>query len=55
MNGQPLTSVDYHKYLGVTCDYHLNFPQQTSEVALKANRVLGCTKRAFVDLNNDIF
>ena len=45
-----MTSVDYHKDLGVTFDCYLNFHQQTSEVALKANRVLACMKRAFVDL-----
>ena len=55
INGQPLTSVDYHKDLGVTFDCYLNFHQQTSEVALKANRVLACMKRAFVDLNCDVF
>ena len=48
MNGQPLTSVDYHKDLGITFDCYLNFHQQTSEVALKANCVLACVKRAFV-------
>ena len=55
INGQPLTSVDYHKDLGVTFDCYLNFHQQTSEIALKANRVLACMKRAFVDLNCDVF
>ena len=50
-----MTSVDYHKDLGVTFDCYLNFHQQTSEVALKANRVLACMKRAFVDLNFDVF
>ena len=50
-----MTSVDYHKDLGVTFDCYLNFHQQTSEVALKANRVLACMKRAFVDLNCDVF
>ena len=48
MDGQPL---DYHKDLGVTFDFYLNFHQQTSEVALKANHILACVKRAFVDLN----
>ena len=55
INGQPLTSVDYRKDLGVTFDCNLNFHQQTSEVALKANRVLACMERAFVDLNCDVF
>ena len=55
INGQPLTSVDYHKDLGVTFNCYLNFHQQTSEVALKANRVLACMKRAFIDLNCDVF
>ena len=50
-----MTSVDYHKDLGATFDCYLNFHQQTSEVALKANRVLACMKRAFVDLNCDVF
>ena len=55
INGQPLTSVDYHKDLRVTFDCYLKFHQQTSEVALKANRGLACMKRAFVDLNCDVF
>ena len=50
-----MTSVDYHKDLGVTFDCYLNFHQQTSEVALTANRVLAHMKRAFVDLNCDVF
>ena len=49
-----MTSVDYHKDLGVTSDCYLNFHQQTSEVSLTANRVLACMKRAFVDLNCDV-
>ena len=49
------TSVDYHKDLGVTFDCYLNFHQQTPEVALKTNLVLACMKRAFVDLNCDVF
>ena len=55
MNGHPLTSIDYHKDLGVTFDCNLNFHQHTSEVALKANRVLAFIKRAFIDLNYDVF
>ena len=55
MNDHPLTSVDYHKDLRVTFDCKLSFHQHTSKVALKANRVLECMKRAFVDLNNDAF
>ena len=54
MNGQLLTSVDYHKDLGVSFDCNLNFHQQTSKIALKANCVLACVKRDFVDLNNDV-
>ena len=45
--GHPLTSLDYHKDLGVTFDCNLNFYQHISEVALKANHVLACIKRAF--------
>ena len=52
MNRHPLTSVDHHKDLGVTFDCYLNFQQHTSEVALKANHVLACMKRAFTDINN---
>ena len=55
INRQPLTSVDYHKDLGVTFDFYLNFHQQTSEAALKANCVLACMKRAFIDLNCYVF
>ena len=54
MNGHPLTSVDYHKDLGVTFDCNLNFHQHTSKAALKANRVLACIKRAFLDLNFEV-
>ena len=55
MNGHPLTSVDHHRDLGVMFDCYLNFHQHTSEVALKANRVLACMKRAFTDLKNNGF
>ena len=54
MNGHRLTSVDYHNNLGVTFDCNLNFHQHTSEVALKANHVLACIKRAFIDLNFEV-
>ena len=30
---------------------NLKFHQHTSEVAMKANRVLACMKRSFIDLN----
>ena len=30
---------------------NLEFPQHASEVAVKANRVLACMKRNFIDLN----
>ena len=39
MNRHSLPSVDYHKDLGVTFDFNLNFNQHASEVALKANHV----------------
>ena len=56
INGQFLTLVDYHKDLGViTLDCYLNFHRKTSEVALKVNLVLACVKRAFVDLNYDVY
>ena len=61
MNGYPLTSIDYQKRLEssyiyiITFNYNPNFHQHTSEVTLKANCVLACMKRAFVDLNNDVF
>ena len=49
-------ALDYHKQLGVTFDYNLNFYKHTSEVALKANYALdlACVKIAFVDLNYDV-
>ena len=54
MNEQPLTSVDYHKGIRGTFDCNVNFHQHPSEVALTANCVLVCVKRALVDLNNDV-
>ena len=44
MNGHPLTSIDYHKDLGVTFNCNLNFHQHTSEVAVKAKCILACIK-----------
>ena len=55
MYGHPLTLVHYHKDLAVIFDRTLNFQQHISEVALKANHVLAWIKRAFIDLNNDVF
>lgn len=55
MNRHPVISGYYHKYFGVTFDCNLNFYQHASEVAFKAYHVLACVKRAFVDLNNDVF
>ena len=50
MNGHPLTRVNYHKDFGVTFDCNLNFHQHTTDVALKANHILACIKKAFIDL-----
>ena len=36
-------------------DCNLNLHQYASEVALEANYVLACAKRAFIDLNNDVY
>ena len=51
LNGVSLDSVNCHKDLGIIFDANLKFHQHTSEVAMKANRVLACTKKSFIDLN----
>ena len=51
LNGASLDSVNCHKDLGIIFDANLKFHQHASEVAMKANRVLACMKRNFIDLN----
>ena len=48
LNGVSLHSVNCH---GIIFDANLKFHQHTSEVAMKANRVLACMKRSFINLN----
>jgi len=51
LNSVLLESVNFHKDFGIIFDANLKFHQHTSEVAMKANRVLACMKRSFIDLN----
>ena len=49
-NGVSLDSVNCHKDLSIIFDANFKFNQHASEVAMKANRVLFCMKRSFIDL-----
>ena len=49
LNGVSLDSVNCHKDLGIIFDANLKFHQHAYEVAMKANRVLACMKRSFID------
>ena len=49
LNGILLDSVDCYKDLGILFDTGLKFHQQASEVAMKANRVLACMRRGFLN------
>ena len=51
LNGVLLDSVDSYKDLGILFDTGLKFHQHTSETVMKANRVLACMRRGFLNLN----
>ena len=52
-NGVLLDSVDGYKDLGILFDTG-KFHQHTSETAMKANRVLACMRRGFINLNESV-
>ena len=54
LNGILLDSVDCYKDLGTLFDTGLKFHQHASEVAMKANRVLACMRREFINLNESV-
>ena len=54
LNGILLDSVDCYKDLGILFDTGLKFHQHASEVAMKANRVLACMRRGFINLNESV-
>ena len=49
-----LDSVDCYKDLGILFDTGLKFHQHSSEAAMKANRILTCMKRGFINLNESV-
>ena len=50
-----LDSVDCYKDLSILFDKGLKFLQHASEAAMKANRVLACIRRGFINLNEPIY
>ena len=54
LNGVLLDSVDSYKDLGILFDTSLKFHQHASEAAMKANRVLACMRRGFINLNESV-
>ena len=53
-NRDLLDSVDSYKDLGILFDTGSKFHQHTSETAMKANRVLACKRRGFINLNESV-
>ena len=49
-NGALLDSVDSYKDLGILFDTGLKFQQHASKTAMKANRVLACIRKGFINL-----
>ena len=54
LNEALLDSVDCYKDLGILFDTGLKFYQYASEAAMKANRVLACMRKGFIDLNESV-
>ena len=54
LNGVLLDLVDSYKDLGILFDRGLKFHQHTSETVMKANRVLACMRRGFINLNESV-
>ena len=49
-----LDSVDCYKDLDILFDTGLTFHQHSSKAAMKANRVLACMRRGFINLNEPV-
>ena len=47
LNGITIDIVESHKDLGIILDHQLKFHSHTTEVVLKANRLLGLIRRSF--------
>ena len=54
LNGILLDSVDCNKDLGILFNTGLKFHQHASEAAMKANRVLSCMRKGFINLNESV-
>ena len=54
LNGILLDSVDCYKDLSILFDTGLKFHQHASEAVMKANRILACMRRGFINLNESI-
>jgi hypothetical protein len=50
-----LENVDSEKDIGVTIDRHLNFEKHIQTQIIKANQIVGLTRRSFVHLDNITF
>ena len=55
MDGKPLENVDAERDLGVLVDSNLTFRRHISATIQKANQMLGIIRRAFVNINKDVF
>ena len=55
MDGKPLEIVDAKRDLGVLVDSNLTFRRHISATIQKANQMLGIIRRAFVNINKDVF
>ena len=54
LDGTVIDNFDSYKDLGVILDYQLKFCLHTTEVAVKANRLLGLIKKSFDYLDSDM-
>ena len=54
LNGIEIDSVESQKDLGILFDHQLKFHLHTTDVAAKANRLLGLIRRCFDHLNSDM-
>ena len=54
LNGLMIESIESQKDLGILFDNQLKFHSHTTEVAAKANRLLGLIRRSFDHLDLDI-
>ena len=54
LDGTVIDNIDSYKDLGIILDHLLKFHLHTTEVAVKANRLLGLIKKSFDYLNSDV-